>query len=67
MSRNEITAYVNTGEPMDKAGSYGIQGLGSVFVEKIEGDFYSVMGLPLNMLYQMLTAFDVHPLVKTTP
>jgi len=61
MSDAEINAYVMTGEPMDKAGSYGIQGKGSVFVERLEGDFYSVMGLPLNLLYQMLLAFEVSP------
>ncbi|MBO9604391.1 MAG: Maf family protein [Paenibacillaceae bacterium] len=59
MSDREIAAYVETGEPLDKAGSYGAQGLGACFVEKIEGDFYSVMGLPLNMLYQMLLKFGV--------
>ncbi len=61
MSDDEIKAYVKTGEPLDKAGSYGIQGIGSVFIEKIEGDFYSVMGLPLNLLYQMLLSFGVSP------
>lgn len=61
MSESEIRAYVATGEPMDKAGSYGVQGLGSIFIEKIEGDFYSVMGLPLNLLYPMLAAFGIRP------
>jgi len=46
---------------LDKAGGYGVQGLGSVFIEKIEGDFYSIMGLPLNLLYQMLLMFGVNP------
>ena len=50
----EIKAYVKSGEPMDKAGAYGAQGLGSVFIERIEGDFYNVMGLPLCMLENML-------------
>jgi len=59
MSDEEILAYVQTGEPLDKAGSYGVQGVGSVFIEKIEGDFYSVMGLPLNMFYQMMLAFGI--------
>lgn len=61
MTDAEIEAYVKTGEPLDKAGSYGVQGLGSVFIEKIEGDFYSVMGLPLNLLYQILLKFEVSP------
>ncbi len=61
MSDEEIYAYIKTGEPRDKAGSYGVQGLGAVFIEKIEGDFYSVMGLPLNMLYQMLLTFKANP------
>lgn len=61
MSDEEIRAYVKTGEPLDKAGSYGVQGLGAVFIEKIEGDFYSIMGLPLNLLYQMLLKFGISP------
>jgi len=47
LSRDEIEAYVATGEPMDKAGGYGLQGLASVFVRRIEGDVYNVIGLPL--------------------
>jgi len=49
-----LRAYVETGEPMDKAGSYGIQGLGFELVEKIEGDFYSVMGFPISQLKREL-------------
>lgn len=61
MDEDEIAAYVKSGEPMDKAGAYGVQGLGALFVEKIEGDFYSIMGLPLNLLYRMLTHYGVDP------
>lgn len=61
MSEEEIRAYVKTGEPMDKAGAYGVQGIGSVFIEKIEGDFYSIMGLPLSLVYQMLLKLGIQP------
>lgn len=61
MSDEEIRGYVATGEPLDKAGAYGVQGLGSIFVERIEGDFYSIMGLPLNLLYRMLLQFGISP------
>ncbi|XP_061399038.1 dTTP/UTP pyrophosphatase-like [Musca vetustissima] len=50
LSREQIEAYVATGEPLDKAGGYGVQGLGGALISRIDGDFYCVMGLPLHRL-----------------
>jgi len=58
----EIDAYVKSGEPLDKAGGYAIQGLGAVIVEKIEGDYYNVIGLPLGALVEALKEFGIHVL-----
>ena len=55
MTEREIERYVATGEPLDKAGAYGVQGPGGVFVERVEGNYFNVIGLPLPILYQMLT------------
>ena len=54
LSEKEILKYVQSGEPMDKAGSYGIQGGAALFCEKLEGDYYNVMGLPVCRLYETL-------------
>lgn len=54
LSDDEILKYIKTKEPLDKAGSYGIQGYGGVFVESINGCYYNVVGLPLNLLNKML-------------
>ena len=59
LSEKEISAYVATGEPMDKAGAYGIQGGAALFAEKMVGDYYNVMGLPVCKLRQVL--FEIAP------
>ena len=58
-AKEELLAYIATGEPMDKAGAYGIQGKGALLVEKLDGDFFNVMGLPLLRLSRMLAHFGV--------
>ena len=55
----EITRYIATGEPMDKAGAYGIQGRGALFVAHLDGDYFNVMGLPLCRLGQLLNELGV--------
>ncbi len=60
LNRQEIFSYVATGEPLDKAGAYGIQGKGAVFVEKINGCYFNVVGLPLFLLSKMLNCFGVN-------
>ena len=59
LSDAEIDTYIKSGEPMDKAGAYGVQGLGAVIVRKIDGDFFNVMGLPLNTLAESLKKFGI--------
>ncbi len=59
MTHSEIELYVNSGEPLDKAGAYGIQELGALLVERIEGCFYNVMGLPLLRLTKVLERFNI--------
>lgn len=59
LTAEEIDAYIATGEPMDKAGAYGIQGRGAVLVEKINGCYNNVVGLPLSLLYLMMQRLGV--------
>src|SRR5262249_59145610 len=54
LTDDEIQRYIDTGEPMDKAGAYGIQGYGATIVDRVDGDYFAVMGLPLNRLVRLL-------------
>ena len=54
LSDDDIERYIDTGEPMDKAGAYGIQGYGATIVERVDGDYFAVMGLPLNRLTRLV-------------
>ena len=59
LENREIRAYIQTGEPLDKAGAYGIQGKGALFIERIEGDYFNIVGLPLCRLGKMLKSVGV--------
>jgi len=56
MSEREIADYVSTGEPMDKAGAYAIQGIASRWIPRVEGDYSNVVGLPVALVWRMLRA-----------
>lgn len=60
LTKNEIMDYIKTKEPFDKAGAYGIQGFGGLFVEKIEGCYFNVVGFPVNKLYNALGKMGVN-------
>jgi len=60
LTRPQIDAYIATGEPMDKAGAYGIQGYGATIVRRVEGDYFAVMGLPLQLLVRLMEELGVH-------
>ncbi|SUG96670.1 Septum formation protein Maf [Salmonella enterica subsp. enterica] len=61
LSAQDITGYVASGEPLDKAGAYGIQGRGGCFVRKINGSYHAVVGLPLVETYELLSHFNALP------
>ena len=56
LTEQELTAYVQSGEPMDKAGAYAIQGLASRFIDRVDGDYLNVVGLPMSLVYRHLKA-----------
>ncbi len=64
LSAQEIDAYIATGEPMDKAGSYAVQGAGARFVQQICGDYPTIVGLPIARVCRTLRLFGIHPLSK---
>ena len=59
LSEEQIAAYIRTGEPMDKAGAYGIQGYGATIVARVDGDYFAVMGLALQLLVRLLTKLEL--------
>jgi septum formation protein len=67
MSGSDIAWYVRTGEPLDKAGAYAVQGVGSMFIESVHGNYTNVVGLPLATLFQMLRKAGVDPLTRSEP
>ena len=65
LSDAEIRSYIATGEPMDKAGAYGAQGLGALFIDRIDGDFFNVMGLPVCLTGRLLGEAGINVLRET--
>jgi len=64
LSSAQIREYVSTGEPLDKAGAYGVQGIGGRYIQKIEGCYFNVVGLPLAGVYQMLIDLGWKPAAR---
>jgi septum formation protein len=62
LSREDIEWYVDTGEPMDKAGAYAVQGIGAMFIDSVHGNYTNIVGLPLALLFQMLRRAGIDPL-----
>lgn len=60
LEAREINNYIASGEPMDKAGAYAIQGIGSLFIEKIQGCYFNVVGLPVNKLFKIMKEFEIN-------
>jgi septum formation protein len=67
LARREITSYIATGEPLDKAGAYGIQGLGALLVDRIDGCYFNVVGLPLSLLGELLRGFGIDFFINIKP
>jgi septum formation protein len=66
LSEREIDWYARTGEGLDKAGAYAVQGIGALFIDSIHGSYTNVVGLPLALLYEMLKRAGIDPIVETT-
>ena len=59
LNESEINFLVEKGEPLDKAGAYAVQAQAALFIEEIKGDYWNVVGLPINLVYEMLKSFDI--------